>query len=287
MHLSTAQTRALGDVMRLLAQATDADTLRNDLALPMLDLLRADNYVSFTWDAAQQRFARVKAMNMSPENLRSWDEYYRFIDPLTFPMMARRHPTLATQILCQQDLSRTEFFNDFLQRDRMHWGVNVYVFADGECTGDMRIWRHRERGNFDANEIEVLRLVEPAFAAALARFRWEAKPAASAGAHEGVSELLQRKSALSQREAEAAALIVSGCPDKLIAKRMEVGLPTVRFHLTNAFRKLRVDNRTQLAARVQALVNAEISSAGHATAAHCTHMFAASAAAATDSPVLN
>jgi DNA-binding CsgD family transcriptional regulator len=287
MHLSTAQTRALGDVMRLLAQATDADTLRNDLALPMLDLLRADNYVSFTWDTAQQRFARVKAMNMSPENLRSWDEYYRFIDPLTFPMMARRHPTLATQILCQQDLSRTEFFNDFLRRDRMHWGVNVYVFADGECTGDMRIWRRRERGNFDANEIEVLRLVEPAFAAALARFRWEATPAASANAHEGVSELLQRKSALSQREAEAAALIVSGCPDKLIAKRMGVGLPTVRFHLTNAFRKLRVDNRTQLAARVQALVNAEVSSAGHATVAHHTHIFTASAASAMDSPVLN
>ena len=54
----------------------------------------------------------------------------------------------------------------------MHWGVNVYVFADGECTGDMRIWRHRERGNFDGNEIELLRLVEPAFEAALARFRW-------------------------------------------------------------------------------------------------------------------
>lgn len=287
MHLSTAQTRALGDVMRLLAQATDADALRNDLALPMLDLLRADNYVSFTWDAAEQRFARAKALNMSLENLRSWDEYYRFIDPLTFPMMARRHPTLATQILCQQDLSRTEFFNDFLKRDRMHWGVNVYVFADGECTGDMRIWRHRERGNFDANEIEVLRLVEPAFAAALARFRWEATPASLPSVYEGVSELLQRKSALSQREAEAAALIVSGCPDKLIAKRMEVGLPTVRFHLTNAFRKLRVDNRTQLAARVQALVNAERSSVGHTVTTNHTHLLAASAVATSDISALN
>lgn len=287
MHLSTGQTRALGDVMRLLAEASDADALRNDLALPMLDLLRADNYVSFTWDAAEQRFMRAKALNMSLENLRSWDEYYRFIDPLTFPMMARRHPTLATQILCQQDLSRTEFFNDFLKRDRMHWGVNVYVFADGVCTGDMRIWRHRERGNFDANEIEVLRLVEPAFAAALARFRWEATPTSLTHAYEGVSELLQRKSALSQREAEAAALIVSGCPDKLIAKRMEVGLPTVRFHLTNAFRKLHVDNRTQLAARVQALVNAELSPAGHAMTANHTHMLAASGITASDISALN
>ena len=258
MYLATAQTRALGDVMRLLAEATDADSLRGDLALPMLDLLRADTYVSFTWDKIAQRFDRVKALNMSLENLRSWDEYYRFVDPLTFPMMERRHPTLATQILCQSDLSRTEFFNDFLARDHMHWGVNVYVFAHGECTGDMRIWRRRERGNFDANEIEALRLVEPAFAAALARFQWEAEPLLSAPARESVTELLQRRSALSLREAEAASLVLSGCPDKLIAKRMAVGLPTVRFHLANAFRKLRVENRTQLAARAQALVNEPI-----------------------------
>ncbi len=257
MYLSTSQTRALGDVMRLLAEAGDADSLRADLALPMLDLLRADTYVSFTWNTAEQRFDRVKALNMSLDNLQSWDAYYRFIDPLTFPMMARRHPTLATQILCQDDLSRTEFFNDFLARDRMHWGVNVYVFAEGECTGDMRIWRKRERGNFDADEIEALRLVEPAFAAALARFHWQAAPASSREARESVAELLQRKSALSQREAQAAALVLSGCPDKLIATRMGVGRPTVRFHLANAFQKLHVDNRTQLATRVQALIGAD------------------------------
>jgi DNA-binding CsgD family transcriptional regulator len=125
----------------------------------------------------------------------------------------------------------------------------------------MRIWRRRERGNFDSNEIEALRLVEPAFAAALARFQWEADPLLSPQARESVTELLQRRSALSQREAEAAALVLSGCPDKLIAKRMAVGLPTVRFHLANAFRKLRVENRTQLAARAQALVNDPLSAA--------------------------
>lgn len=262
MHLSSVQTRALGEVIRLLAEATDADALRKELGLPMLDLLQADTYVSMTWDTASQRFDRVQSLNMSLDNLRSWDEHYRFIDPLTFPMMERRHPTLATQILNQRDLSRTEFFNDFLARDRMHWGVNLYVFANEECTGDMRIWRRRERGNFDANEIDALRLVEPAFAAALARLRWESNPASAQQMHESVMEVLQRRSALSQREAQVSSLVLSGCPDKHIAKRMEVGLPTVRFHLANAFRKLRVSNRTQLATRVQALVDGEDSYAG-------------------------
>lgn len=253
MYLSSTQTRALGDVMRFLVEAQDADTLRADLALPMLDLLNADTYVSFTWDTETKRFERVKALNMSLNNLRTWDEYYRFIDPLTFPMMERRHPTLATQIVCQTNLARTEFFNDFLARDRMHWGVNVYVFSEGECTGDMRIWRQRHRGNFDASELDALRLVEPAFASAMARLRWEKRPEASSNRQENLVELLRRKTSLSAREAQVASLVLSGCPDKQIAKQMNVEFPTVRFHMTNAFKKLHVENRTQLAARVQGL----------------------------------
>ena len=253
MYLSTSQTRALSKVMRLLAEAQDADSLRAELSLPMLDLLSADTYVSFTWNEGERKFERPKSLNHSLDNLRAWEEHYRHIDPLTVPMMERRHPTVATQILCQSDLVRTEFFNDFLAKDRMHWGVNVYVYSEGVCTGDMRIWRQRKRGNFGACELEALGLVEPAFAAAMARLTMSQQPAPPAAAQEPVGELLRRRTSLSAREAQVASLVLSGCSDKQIAKEINVGFPTVRFHLSNAFKKLHVENRTQLAARVQGL----------------------------------
>jgi DNA-binding CsgD family transcriptional regulator len=256
MYLSTAQTRALGDVIRLLADARDGDELRDALALPMLDLMGADTYVSMVWSGEQRRFERVKALNMSPENLRSWDDYFRYIDPLTFPMMERRRPTVATQILRQHELSRTEFFNDFLLRDRMYWGVNVYFYDCDECVGDFRIWRHRERGNFEPNEVDALRMVEPAITAALARLRWQAVDAPPPRATEHAEALLQRLGRLSQREAQVAWLVSSGCADKQIASRMNVGYPTVRFHLGNVFRKLQADNRAALASRVQSMLAA-------------------------------
>ncbi len=256
MYLSTAQTRALGDVMRLLADASDGDELRDALALPMLDLLGADTYVSMVWNDGRRRFERMKALNMSPENLRSWDEYFRFIDPLTFPMMQRRRPTVATQILRQHELSRTEFFNDFLQRDRMYWGVNVYFYDRDQCVGDFRIWRQRERGNFEPDEIEALCLVEPAVTAALARLHWQQHDAPALCETERAEVLLQRLGRLSEREAQVAWLVSSGCPDKQIASHMQVGHATVRFHLANAFRKLQADNRTTLASRVQSLLSA-------------------------------
>ena len=52
------------------------------------------------------------------------------------------------------------------------------------------------------------------------------------------------------------ARVSSGCADKQIASRMNVGHATVRFHLANAFRKLQAENRAALAARVQALLGA-------------------------------
>jgi DNA-binding CsgD family transcriptional regulator len=262
MHLSTTQTRALGDVMRLLAEATDSDALREALALPMLELLGADQYVSMVWHADAGRFERFTAMNMSADSLRHWDDHYRFIDPLTFPMMERRRPTIATQILRQSELVKTEFFNDFLRPEQMHWGINVYFYDRQTCVGDFRIWRKHERGNFETNEVEVMRLVEPAIAAALGRLHWEHHAAPLAVATERAEEVLQRSARLSNREAEVAWLVACGCPDKQIARRLEVGYPTVRFHLANAFRKLQADNRAALASKVQALVEARRQTAG-------------------------
>jgi DNA-binding CsgD family transcriptional regulator len=254
MHLNQSQTRALGLVMRLLAEAHDGDALREALALPMLDLLHADQYASMVWDAESGRFGRFTALNISADGLRSWDDHFRFVDPLTFPLMARRRPTVATQILPQSELARTEFFNDFLRPEKMHWGINVYFQDRGTAVGDFRIWREHARGNFEPNDIEILRLLEPAIAAALGRLHWARHAAPTAEHTERAEEVLERCARLSRREAEVAWLVACGCPDKQIARRLAVGYPTVRFHLANAFRKLQADNRAALASRVQALV---------------------------------
>jgi len=173
--------------------------------------------------------------------------------PLTFSMMQRRKPTVATQVLCHSELSRTEFFNDFLLRDRMYWGVNVYFYDREQCVGDVRIWRNRERGNFEASEIDILKMVEPAITGALARLEWrETAPAASDS--ENAETTLQREGRLSPREAQVAWLVSCGCPDKEIQSRLGLEYPTVRFHLGNAFKKLRATNRATLVGRVRALL---------------------------------
>jgi NarL family two-component system response regulator LiaR len=49
---------------------------------------------------------------------------------------------------------------------------------------------------------------------------------------------------LTRRERSLLALMACGLPNQDISVRMNIGLPTVKFHVTNILSKLQVDNRT-------------------------------------------
>jgi DNA-binding NarL/FixJ family response regulator len=141
----------------------------------------------------------------------------------------------------QRDLMRTEFFNDFLARDGLHWGVNVFSYAGQRNIGDLRIWRGRHRENFDTRTLELLRLVEPAFAGALVR---------AGGVSPQVAPNPSGEPRLSQRELEVAQMVCEGLPDKVIAHRLGVEPSTVRTYLKRIFDKLGVHRRSGIAAAV-------------------------------------
>jgi DNA-binding CsgD family transcriptional regulator len=183
---------------------------------------------------------------MSDRNLSSYEAYYQYHDPITSKMQQHREATLVEQVMPQAELVKTEFFNDFLHRDGLYWGVNLYAWDGDDNIGDMRIWRSRKRERFGPDAIELLELIKPAFVTALKRAR---------GAQAETSTLTGRSGAgegakLSERERAVVQLVSIGLRDKAIAQRLGIGFTTVRTHLAHAFRKLGVENRTQLADRV-------------------------------------
>jgi DNA-binding CsgD family transcriptional regulator len=139
----------------------------------------------------------------------------------------------------QRELMQTEFFNDFLARDGLHWGVNVYSNVNGRNVGDLRIWRRHNRSNFDRHTLELLNLIEPAFSKALRQsaevdFPSDRNP-------EGVS-------VLSVRERAVAQCVIEGLTDKEIAVRLAIELSTVRTYLKRIFSKLGLNRRSGMAA---------------------------------------
>ena len=247
MYLTATESRVLSRIFGLLAEDMAEYEVRERVGYGLLDLLKADYFASYVWGEAANRFDGRVTLNMNDDTLQSYEAYYQFHDPITFALQARRVPTLVTQVMPQRELMRTEFFNDFLARDGLHWGVNVYSYAEGRNIGDLRIWRGRTRDNFDAHSLELLRLIEPAFTGALQRASLRARLSGGAGGLAAAE--------LSPRELAVARMVGEGLTDKQIAQHLGVELSTVRTYLKRTFMKLGVHRRGGLATAVGRLHN--------------------------------
>src|ERR1035438_9971200 len=179
MFLSAAQSRTLSRLMVTLAEPHGEAEVREKIGMQLLELLGADYYASYVWDPARGVFGSRVALNMSDRNLRCYEAYYQYHDPTTSHMQQRREATLVEQVMPQSQLVKTEFFNDFLYRDGLYWGVNLYAWDGDQNIGDMRIWRSSKRERFGAETLGLLELIKPAFVAALKRARSDRYAAAS------------------------------------------------------------------------------------------------------------
>ncbi|MCB2226112.1 MAG: LuxR C-terminal-related transcriptional regulator [Desulfarculaceae bacterium] len=137
----------------------------------LLRLLRADYLASYVWEPAKKVFEQGVSINMDPKNLARYDEYFQFRDPITPALQKQRSATPVHRVMPQGDLERTEFFNDFLARDGLHHGINLYAYDGNLNIGDLRIWRNKRQPEFDGRDVQLLNLVKPHFKNALRNAR--------------------------------------------------------------------------------------------------------------------
>lgn len=260
MYLSYQKQQVLSQLLATLAETQTEADLRSRIGDPLLKLLDADYYASYAWEPEQKRFGRCIALNMSDDTLDSYETYYRHVDNLTPLMACQRRTTLVNQLMPQAELAKTEFFNDFLQRDGLYWGLNLYIWQGQSNLGDVRIWRNKHRPAFDTQEAGLLELIRPALSISLRRartakappFSCYADPSAQTGTDSAGLPPLTLEN-LSRRERQVALLAAKGLSDKAIAKSLDIGFTTVRTHLGQAYRKLGIKNRVRLAGALSGL----------------------------------
>jgi DNA-binding CsgD family transcriptional regulator len=220
-----------GEIVGRLERLDPETDLRPAVLADLMRLLRADFGASYVWRADLASFQLGFGYNMNPLNLKTYDEWYQFRDPMTAKLRARRRASFVEEVLSRRDMLRSEFYNDFLARDGLDHGINMYVFDGDRDLGDFRIWRAAGRPDFERREIDLLNALEPFLRRAMQR-----------GVH--------HFEALTPRESDVAALVARGCTDRDIARLLDIGFATVRTHITNAMRKRCCANRAELAALV-------------------------------------
>lgn len=241
MYLTSAQCDDLARVFAVLAEDCSDAEIRLQLGRALLRLLRSDYFGSFVWQTEQDCFRSGVWLNMDDANVNRYEQYFQFNDPITHRLRVRRCPTLVNQVIEQSELMRTEFYNDFLLKDGLHYGVHLHAFDSDTNIGDLRIWRGRTRENFDMDTLRLLALVQPAFTLALKRVR---SRQAFMQSNDLDALLLHR--ALSPKEREIACRVRDGLTDRQIASEMNVAITTVRTHLSRIFKKLNMHHRGQL-----------------------------------------
>jgi len=250
MYLTGREQALVADIFKVLADSLPEHEMRREVGRYLLDLLHADYLGSYVWDGVRGRFDNRVALNMSDDNLSAYEHYFQYRDSLTPRLQRCATAVRLTDVIPQDELMRSELFNDFLSLDGLHWGLNLFAWTDGENIGDLRIWRSQHRDNFSDHELALLELVRPAFTVALARARKEAgiaKPAAEPAP----ADLGDAFARLTRREREVVELVSEGLLDKEIAQRLGISYTTVRTHLDRSFQKLGVSNRSRLARLVR------------------------------------
>jgi DNA-binding CsgD family transcriptional regulator len=229
--ITSEDLKLFGEIVVRLERLDPNADLRDAVLTDLMRLLRADFGASYVWRSDLASFQHGVGYNMDPANLKRYDDWYQFRDPMTAKLRQRRRASFVEEVLSRRDMIRTEFYNDFLTRDGLDHGINMYVFDGDRDLGDFRIWRAEGRPDFESREIDLLNTLEPFLRRAMLR-----------GVH--------RYEALTPRESDVAALVARGCTDRDIARLLDIGFATVRTHINNAMRKRCCANRAELAAMV-------------------------------------
>jgi len=174
MYLTSRETGLVSDIFAVLADSLPEQLMRQEVGVRMLSLLRADHLGSYVWDETKKEFVNRVSFNMSEDNLSEYEQYYQYRDTVTPRLQNCREAVRVTDKIPQGELVRTELFNDFLRRDGLHWGMNMYAWAGDSNIGDLRIWRGKHREDFSDHDLAMAEFIRPAFTAALARARAEA-----------------------------------------------------------------------------------------------------------------
>lgn len=242
MYLNESEAGLIFSIMRDLSGEFDEVEVRQRVGKSLLELLGADYFTSYVWDQNAGQFASCVQINMTDENLRKYDTYYQFHDPITQTLQRRKKATPVSAIMRHDKLAKTEFFNDFLKPDGLCYGMNFFAYDRGDNIGDLRIWRSANREDFTSRDAEIVDAIGPSLVNALIRARND-----ESGIGLRRFGQMASKTGFTTREAEVADILVAGLSDQEICDKLIISKPTLRTHISSIFRKSGLTRRSQLA----------------------------------------
>lgn len=169
---------------------------------------------------------------MSGEMHRDYLDNYRQFDPL----QPRNYVSSDLAVvplglaMARQPIRDSHRYHHFLQRYDVVDVVEVFAHRGSRPQAAISLLRTAEQGVFTSEQLTQLSALQALLQLAVANLPPQDDSLSS----------------LTPKERQIALLLRQGASNKELARELDVGLPTVKTHLINLFRKTGVSNRTEL-----------------------------------------
>lgn len=169
---------------------------------------------------------------MSGEMHRDYLDNYRQFDPL----QPRNYVSSDLAVvplglaMARQPIRDSHRYRHFLQRYDVVDVVEVFAYWGSRPQAAISLLRTAEQGVFTSEQLTQLAALQALLQLAVANLPPQDDSLSS----------------LTPKERQIALLLRQGVSNKELARELDVGLPTVKTHLINLFRKTGVSNRTEL-----------------------------------------
>jgi len=144
------------------------DNLRYSVLEELQEALEADSLIFFLADSGEALHDPLMK-DTDPTNAKLYLDYYFRLDPMNprnlpaSDIKAFRYD----QVVHYADFTRTEYYNDFLVPQCVHFGLFIYLRSMGRLEGRISLFRPRHQKNFSAQELLLARELSPYLASSV------------------------------------------------------------------------------------------------------------------------
>jgi ATP/maltotriose-dependent transcriptional regulator MalT len=184
--------------------------------------------------------------NMAKAEDKLYQSRYMHMDPLNPSLHENSGATVIhmDSLLSPKVIDQLAYYQDFLKPMNYRYVADMFFRSGGKIIAVITLLREKKQGPFLENELDVLRKLQPFLEYSLNEVYLPQR----------ITErkTIEEKYQMTSRELDVLELVLSGAGNKVIARELMLGLPTIKTHLQHMYRKARVATRTELLTKVMA-----------------------------------
>lgn len=147
-----------------------------------------------------------------------------------------------SDIFSDEERTATEYYKRFLQAADFHYSVHILPAFEGKVLAKLSFYRRSGRPDFLYDDVFLLDMIKEHLALRISRYYEE-----KARQHEKLSiQQCGEQFHLTARETTILGMLMQGLSNDVICKQLTITNNTLKKHILNIYKKLKIRNRTQL-----------------------------------------